>query len=99
MMGLMQARTSYFRHRANGSVHRLSVAYSNPLHPFHDQFEELGDEYEDNKVVVEAGPPAKSADKATWTAYALESGFDVPDGMTKNEIVALIEADAEDGEG
>lgn len=45
----------------------------------------------DGEPVTFDGPPAKSADKATWEAYAIHRGFTAEeiDGLKKPELVTL----------
>lgn len=89
----MQTATNY-RNRETGKVVKITARYASL---FPEQFELLGDEYEENKVVVEADPeqarPAGNASRDKWAEYASILGHDVPDELSRDEIVKLIDAD------
>ncbi len=78
-----------YRNRRTGKVVKINAKYAAA---FPGEFELLGDEYEEDKVVLE-GPPASSAKKEDWIEYALAQGHDVPDGLTKDEIKALVQGE------
>lgn len=98
----MQAPKTYFRHRVSGKVVSLPVSYNKPTHPFYSTYELLGDEYEDQKVVVEQSPedtrPAGNAAREVWAEYAGILGHNVPDDMNRTEIIALVDGADDNGE-
>lgn len=93
MLTMSQTATNY-RNRETGKVVKITERYA-ALFP--DQFELLGDEYEEHKVVVEADPtdarPAGNASREKWAEYASILGHDVPDELGRDDIVKLIDAD------
>ena len=91
-------KTAYFRNRLTGKVVQLPLGYAKESHPFYSQFEFLGDEYEDDKVVLEAVPeelsvPAGNASRDDWAKFAVDSGAEIPnlDSLGRDEIKAIFE--------